>query len=146
MLFGYGTFCRETWRRAIFGADYPAAPATLAGWRRAATPSGYLSVVRAPGACVRGIAIALDAAGWKIADAWEDVPLYRRVTVRIETGGGPQSASVYVYRDAAALLPARIEDDTVALLDDAAVETAVARFAPRMRAIRAALDGDATRR
>jgi gamma-glutamylcyclotransferase (GGCT)/AIG2-like uncharacterized protein YtfP len=145
-LFGYGTFRRESWRRAIFGADYAAEPATLSGWRRASTPSGYLSLVRAGGACVHGIAIALDEAGWKIADAWEDVPLYRRIGVEIATAGGLQSAGVYVYAHAGTLRPVPIDDDALALLDDAAVEAAIARFVPRMRAIRAALDGDAMRR
>jgi gamma-glutamylcyclotransferase (GGCT)/AIG2-like uncharacterized protein YtfP len=145
-LFGYGTFCRGTWRQKIFGADYAVEPATLTGWRRAATPTGYLSLVRAEGACVRGVAIALDDAGWKIADAWEDVPLYRRITVEIATAGGLQRAGVYVYADAGALRPVPIDDDALALLHDAAVEAAIARFAPRMRAVRAALDGDAMRR
>jgi gamma-glutamylcyclotransferase (GGCT)/AIG2-like uncharacterized protein YtfP len=136
-LFGYGTFCREAWRRTLFGADYAVEPATLPGWRRAAVPSGYLSIVPDAGASVRGLAIVLDAAGWAIADAWEDVPLYHRTVVEVTTERGPLSALTYVYAHAAELDATPVADDVLALVDDAAVEAALAQFAPRMHAIRA---------
>jgi len=70
-LFGYGTFRKTAWRNAILGAEYPAQPATLRGYRRTATESGYLSLretvfdVR----LVPGVLIDLDEIGWRIADA-----------------------------------------------------------------------------
>lgn len=144
-LFGYGTFCRRAWRRTLFGADYAVEPATLAGWRRAAVPSGYLSIVPDPSASVRGVAIVLDAAGWAIADAWEDVPLYRRTAVEVTTERGPLSALTYVYAHAGDIDATPIADHVLALVDDAAVEAALARFAPRMHTIRAAFGAGATR-
>jgi gamma-glutamylcyclotransferase (GGCT)/AIG2-like uncharacterized protein YtfP len=128
-LFGYGTFRRPAWRDAILGAVYPARAATLRGWRRTATGSGYLSIARAPDAAIAGVLIDLDAAGWAIADAWEDVPRYEHVAVTVDAAGAMVDAIAYVCvdRDAAVTIVAD-DDDRCALLDDAAVEAAIRRF------------------
>ncbi|MGD0053200.1 MAG: gamma-glutamylcyclotransferase family protein [Vulcanimicrobiaceae bacterium] len=136
-LFAYGTLRRTERRRALLGEDYAAEPATLAGWERVALPGGYLSLRQRRGGLVRGSLVALDAAGWAIADAWEEVPSYRRVEVRVATARGPVRAQTYVRPAFDA--PAVEDDDRDAALDDAAVDAAIARFEPAAAALRAAL-------
>ena len=134
-LFGYGTFRKAAWCSAILGAAYPAQPATLSGYRRVATGSGYLSlretvVDLAP---VEGVLIELDAIGWTVADAWEGVPTYQRIEVTVNTMHGPREAVAYM-RPGASGPP--VEGDVPALLLDRDVEQAIAEFVPIMRALR----------
>jgi hypothetical protein len=135
-LFAYGTFRRPSWRRRLLGADYPARDATLPGWRRIALASGYLSLRRSRGAAVDGIVVALDALGWRIADAWEEVPRYARVPVEVRAGGETIAAETYVCEDAAAI--GDVDPARDALLPDEAVERAIAAFESAMRRLRAA--------
>lgn len=137
-LFGYGTFRRTAWRCAILGAEYPTVPATLAGWRRIATPTGYLSVRETlpqfDVGLITGCLIELDALGWEIADAWEEVPLYERRAVVVNTMCGRVSATLYVHGDPDDATP--VDDDCLAILTDAEVEAAIEAFGPKMRALR----------
>jgi gamma-glutamylcyclotransferase (GGCT)/AIG2-like uncharacterized protein YtfP len=135
-LFGYGTFRRTAWRNAILGADYPAQPATLRGYRRVACASGYLSLRETlfEVGLVHGVLIELDDIGWSVADSWEEVPLYRRVDVVVNSMRGQIDASAYLCFDGTATEP--VDDDRLALIPDADVEAAIARFAHRMRTIR----------
>jgi hypothetical protein len=135
-LFAYGTFCHPRWRVRLLGLDYPARPATLAGWRRVALPSGYLSLRPSAQDRVAGVIIALDDAGWRIADAWEEVPRYVRVAVDACTGVDVLAAHTYVFTGDSETTD--VDDDRFALLPDADVERAIAAFQPAMRAIRAA--------
>jgi gamma-glutamylcyclotransferase (GGCT)/AIG2-like uncharacterized protein YtfP len=135
-LFAYGTLRRTAWRRALLGADYTAQPATLHGWERVALPRGYLSLRQAPQARTEGVLLVLDALGWRIADAWEEVPVYRRVAVTVATETQPRvRAQVYVCP---APFAPRADAQRDALLDDDAVDAAIAAFAPTMLALRAA--------
>jgi hypothetical protein len=136
-LFAYGTFRHPAWRRAILGADYPARPARVVGWRRVALTSGYLSLVPDAGAVVEGTLIALDAVGWRIADAWEEVPRYARVAVVAEADGAPCGAELYVHAAEIGAGASPFASDAFAALDVTAVEDAIARFAEQMRALRA---------
>ena len=135
-LFGYGTFRKTAWRNAILGAEYPAQPATLRGYRRIALESGYLSLretvidVR----LVPGVLIDLDEIGWRIADAWEEVPKYRRVDVVVNTMSGTVEASTYLASNDDSATP--VDDDRYALISDAEVETAIETFGPLMRRLR----------
>jgi gamma-glutamylcyclotransferase (GGCT)/AIG2-like uncharacterized protein YtfP len=135
-LFAYGTLCRNDWRRAILGAEYPATPARLAGWRRVALASGYLSVVPDPQAVLAGALIDLDDAGWRIADAWEEVPRYTRCAVVAQTDAGPCEACVYVHAAELNAGAAPFEDAGFAVLAERDVEDAIARFAAGLRAMR----------
>jgi gamma-glutamylcyclotransferase (GGCT)/AIG2-like uncharacterized protein YtfP len=128
-LFGYGTFRKPAWRDAILGAAYPARAATLHGWRRTATGSGYLSIAPEPGAATDGVLIELDAQGWAMADAWEDVPRYERIDVRVDSAGGAVDAIAYVCVESDAAVTLVADDDArCALLDDAEVEAAIRTF------------------
>jgi hypothetical protein len=138
-LFGYGTFCRPDWRRAILGAEYPAVPARVHGWRRTATPSGYLSLVpaAADAAPVAGALIELDATGWAIADAWEEVPLYARIAVVAHASARTVAATMYVYAEPERTVA--VPGEPLTLLDERAVAAAIAAFGPTMEALRAAM-------
>lgn len=135
-LFGYGTFRKAAWRNAILGAEYSAQPATLRGYRRIAVASGYLSLretvfdVR----LVPGVLIDLDEIGWRIADAWEEVPKYRRVDVVVNTMGGAVEAGAYICSRDDGATP--VDDDCYALISDAAVEASIETFGPMMRRLR----------
>ena len=140
-LFGYGTFRKTVWRNAILGAEYPAQPATLRGYRRVATASGYLSLRETlfEVSLIEGVLIELDDVGWQIADAWEEVPKYQRVEVVVNTMSGRIESVGYICADDRAASP--VDDDRLALLGDAEVEAAIEKFGPVMRAIRARPDG-----
>jgi len=139
-LFGYGTFRKTAWRNAILGAEYPAQPATLRGYRRVATGSGYLSLRESlfDVALVEGVLIALDPAGWQIADAWEEVPKYTRVEVVVNTMHGPVAALTYICVESAG---PPVDGDAPALLTDAEVEAAIEKFSATMRRIRRRSEG-----
>lgn len=135
-LFGYGTFRRTAWRTAILGADYPAQPATLRGYRRIACASGYLSLRETlfDVGLIHGVLVELDELGWAVADRWEEVPKYRRVDVVVSSMAGPVEAKAYVCSDDSGATP--VDDDCLALIADADVEQSIATFAPIMGALR----------
>ena len=134
-LFGYGTFRKPAWRTAILGADYPAQPATLRGYRRVATGSGYLSLRETlfDVSLIEGVLIELDELGWQIADAWEEVPKYQRVEVTVNTMHGRVPAIAYLCSQSDG---SPVDGDPPALLSDAEVETSIAIFSETMRWIR----------
>jgi gamma-glutamylcyclotransferase (GGCT)/AIG2-like uncharacterized protein YtfP len=134
-LFGYGTFRKTSWRNAILGAEYPAQPATLRGYRRVATGSGYLSLRETlfDVALIEGVLVDLDEIGWQIADAWEEVPKYQRVEVVVNTMHGALPAITYICMESAG---PPVDGDPPALLTDADVEASIEIFAETMRGIR----------
>ena len=136
-LFGYGTFRDPRWRREILGAEYPWEPATLPGWQRVTFPEyAYLSIRASEFDFVEGVLVELDEVGWRVADAWEEVPKYVRVAVQARTPADVVSAHSYVFagsHDAAVPL----EDDSVlASIPRADVERAIVVFARTRDAIR----------
>jgi len=97
-LFGYGTFRDTAWRCEILGADYPWQLATLAGWQRVTLPEyGYLSIRESPFEIVEGVLVELDDVGWRVADAWEEVPRYHRIDVSARTSDGLVGAAAYAF-------------------------------------------------
>jgi gamma-glutamylcyclotransferase (GGCT)/AIG2-like uncharacterized protein YtfP len=135
-LFGYGTFRRARWRTAILGAEYPAQPATLRGYRRIACASGYLSLRETlfDVGLVNGALIELDELGWELADRWEEVPKYRRVDVVVNTMHGPAEAATYIAADDGGATP--VDDDRFAVISDAAIDAAIRDFAHIVRIVR----------
>ena len=135
-LFGYGTFRKAAWRERILGAPYPAQPATLRGYRRIACGSGYLSLreTLVDVGLIEGVLIELDEVGWRVADAWEEVPKYRRVDVPVNTMNGPVDASTYVCADDTDATP--VDDDRFATITDAEVEASIAWFERVVRHLR----------
>jgi gamma-glutamylcyclotransferase (GGCT)/AIG2-like uncharacterized protein YtfP len=136
-LFAYGTFRDAAWRKAILGADYPARPATLAGWTRIASPTGYLSIAVSAFDVVAGLLIDLDEIGWKIADSWEEVPHYQRRDVTVRTADAiVVAAETYVFRGVNAGPLYETDDDRLAMLPREEVERAIEAFQPHMRSLR----------
>ena len=135
-LFGYGTFRKAAWRCAILGADYPAQPATLRGYRRIACASGYLSLRETlfDVGLIHGVLIELDDVGWRVADAWEEVPKYVATPVTVNSMDGPVDALTYLCANDDGATP--VDDDRFALLSDAEVEASIEFFEKRMRHIR----------
>jgi hypothetical protein len=139
-LFGYGTFRKAAWRSAILGAEYAAEPATLRGYRRVATASGYLSLRETlfDVAMIEGVLIDLDEVGWQVADAWEEVPKYRRAGITVNTMRGPLAALTYICSEDAG---PPVDGDPLALLADAEVESSIATFSETMLRIRRRSEG-----
>jgi gamma-glutamylcyclotransferase (GGCT)/AIG2-like uncharacterized protein YtfP len=139
-LFGYGTFRKTAWRNAILGADYPVQPATLRGYRRVATGSGYLSLRETlfDVALIEGVLVELDAVGWQVADAWEEVPKYQRVEVDVNTMHGSVGAITYICVESAG---PPVDGDPPALLTDADVAASIEIFSETMRRIRRRAEG-----
>jgi gamma-glutamylcyclotransferase (GGCT)/AIG2-like uncharacterized protein YtfP len=136
-LFGYGTFRHHEWRCRILGADYPWELATIVGWKRVALPSGYLTVVASPNDLVEGVLVELDDVGWRIADAWEEVPTYRRLPVVARTTAGVVAAQMYVVPGVAD--GRAVNDDRFAVISDYEVVQSIRAFERAMLAIRAGL-------
>jgi gamma-glutamylcyclotransferase (GGCT)/AIG2-like uncharacterized protein YtfP len=134
-LFGYGTFRKSAWRDAILGAAYPAQPATLRGYRRVSTRSGYLSLRETlfEVSLIEGVLVELDEVGWRIADRWEEVPKYQRVETVVNTMHGALAALMYVCSESDGT---PVDGDPAALLTDAEVEASIAIFSGEMRHIR----------
>ena len=112
-LFAYGSLCDPVWRCEILGAEYPWEPATVVGWQRVTLLSyGYLSIRESAYNVVDGVLVELDEIGWRIADAWEEVPKYVRVPVEARTTTGLVAARTYVIRGRSDEAQ-RFEDDTL---------------------------------
>jgi gamma-glutamylcyclotransferase (GGCT)/AIG2-like uncharacterized protein YtfP len=75
------------------------------------------------------VLIELDEAGWELADAWEEVPKYRRIAVVVETAGGAVEATTYVCADDRGAVP--VDDERLALHSEAEVDAAIRRFRRR---------------
>jgi gamma-glutamylcyclotransferase (GGCT)/AIG2-like uncharacterized protein YtfP len=97
IFFSYGTLLDPEYQRELFGRAVPTEPATLDGWRAVFTESGYLTIVPDAGGSVRGALVTVDERELAICDAWEDVPLYARVDVRVRGHDGtPVDTWAYV--------------------------------------------------
>jgi gamma-glutamylcyclotransferase (GGCT)/AIG2-like uncharacterized protein YtfP len=88
IFFSYGTLLDPEYQRELFGRAVPTTPATLPGWRAVFTESGYLTIVPDPSGSARGALVEVDARELAICDAWEEVPLYARVDVRVRRDDG----------------------------------------------------------
>jgi len=95
--FSYGTLLDPEYQRELFGRSVPTEPATLRGWRAVFTESGYLTIVREPDALVRGALVVVDERERAICDAWEDVPLYAPVDVRVTRDADETPVDTWAY-------------------------------------------------
>jgi gamma-glutamylcyclotransferase (GGCT)/AIG2-like uncharacterized protein YtfP len=85
---------------------------------------------------IEGALIELDATGWAIADAWEEVPLYARIAVVAHTPASSVAATMYVYAEAERTVA--VTGKPLTTLDERTVAAAIAAFRPAMEALRAA--------
>jgi gamma-glutamylcyclotransferase (GGCT)/AIG2-like uncharacterized protein YtfP len=97
-LFAYGTLRDPDFQRELFARTFPMRPALVRDFIVVSTGGGYLAAVPHPGATIAGALVELDAAGYAIADAWEDRTVYDRVEIEARTGDGrPERCWMYVY-------------------------------------------------
>jgi hypothetical protein len=86
-LFVYGTLLDPEVQRALFDRDIPGDPAILEGWAvyRSRT-DGFLFIKPSGSDRASGLVLLLSPDELRIADAWEDVPLYQRERVTVAAG------------------------------------------------------------
>jgi len=82
LLFVYGTLSDAEMRSNLFAAVVPAAPATLKNYRLR-SHEGFLFASPYDGSSIEGLIISLTSEQLRIADAWEDVPVYTRTKVLV---------------------------------------------------------------
>ncbi len=99
IFFSYGTLLDPEYQRELFGRSVPTTPAALPDWQAVFTPSGYLTIVRRPGTRVEGALVDVDERELAICDAWEEVPLYTRTTVRVTAADGAMIDTWAYVRD-----------------------------------------------
>ena len=138
-LFGYGTFRHPRWRYEILGADYPWEHAVLRGWQRVTLPAyDYLSIRKSEFGVVDGVLVELDEVGWRVADAWEEVPKYVRVPVEVRTAGGLLiEARSYVFAGSHEGTVPLEDDGVLAAIPDRDVQRSIFAFARIREEIRA---------
>jgi gamma-glutamylcyclotransferase (GGCT)/AIG2-like uncharacterized protein YtfP len=96
-IFAYGTLRDPGYQRALFDRELPLIPARLDGWMTVVAEGGFLTIVPVAGEAVDGDVIVVDDAALRVADAWEEVPLYERIEIDANVAvGAPLRAWVYV--------------------------------------------------
>jgi gamma-glutamylcyclotransferase (GGCT)/AIG2-like uncharacterized protein YtfP len=95
-LFAYGTLRDPEYQRELFARTYPMQPATVTGFLVRSTPGGYLAAAPRPGATIEGALVYLDAAGYEIADGWEDRAIYDRIEIAACFAAG-RTARCFIY-------------------------------------------------
>jgi gamma-glutamylcyclotransferase (GGCT)/AIG2-like uncharacterized protein YtfP len=124
-LFAYGTLRDADYQRALFDRTYPMRPATVTGFIVLSTGGGYLAATPRESGSISGAIVELDAAGYAIADAWEDLRVYARIEVEANGEDGPQRCLMYVRPDTGGEL---VADERTADLPRADVFNDIARF------------------
>jgi gamma-glutamylcyclotransferase (GGCT)/AIG2-like uncharacterized protein YtfP len=80
-LFAYGTLRDPEYQLELFARTFAMELAEVSGFVVLSTGGGYLAATPRPGTTIRGALVALDAAAYAVADAWEDLAVYDRITV-----------------------------------------------------------------
>lgn len=105
-LFVYGTLGDPAIQEALFGRRIAGAAAVLYGWAvYRSTSDGFLFVKPRDRESVSGLVLILSDRELEIADAWEDVPLYRRERVSVALDQRVQEVWAYTRRDGLGLRP-----------------------------------------
>lgn len=125
-VFAYGTLRDPEYQRELFGHDVPMRSATLPNWKPVVAEGGYFTIVPVDGERVAGDLLDLDDDDLIVADGWEEVPHYTRVTIEVLDGeGAPLAAWVYV-RPTASREPAPL--GMLARVDRSDVLAAIRRY------------------
>ncbi|HEX3245279.1 MAG TPA: gamma-glutamylcyclotransferase family protein [Chloroflexota bacterium] len=99
-LFVYGTLRDSAVQEALFGRTIEGEAAILRGWALYCSDSdGFLFVKPNRLDSVCGSVLRLSASELEIADAWEDLPLYRRERVHVTIGSRVNNVWLYTRRD-----------------------------------------------
>jgi gamma-glutamylcyclotransferase (GGCT)/AIG2-like uncharacterized protein YtfP len=127
-LFAYGTLRDPEFQREIFGRTFAMRLARVDDFIVLSTGGGYLAAVARDGATIQGALVALDAAAYRIADAWEDLTVYERVSTTARTGDGrARQCFIYTSRGSAASGPP-VSDGRLADRPRAEIITDIRRF------------------
>ena len=97
VLFAYATLRDDEVRARLFGEAVSGESATLAGWQVVETVDDYFNIVPEPGAITHGTLLHLSPEQWRLADAFEEVPLYRRHPVKARCANG-ETVEAELYR------------------------------------------------
>jgi gamma-glutamylcyclotransferase (GGCT)/AIG2-like uncharacterized protein YtfP len=119
-LFAYATLRDDEVRTRLFGEAVRGEPATLDGWQVVETADAYFNIVPDPGAITEGLLLYLSPEQWRLADAFEEVPLYQRHSVTVRCAYGQTVESQLYRRDDAPGKPVR-DDRLSALPRDALI-------------------------
>ncbi|GGF83494.1 gamma-glutamylcyclotransferase family protein [Alteromonas lipolytica] len=96
--FCYGTLLLARYQRLLFAQRLPVTPATLYGWRMRLGYDGYRYISPAPHHRVTGGVIWLTPQQQQAADRWEDVPYYRRESLRVKARSRILNVQAYTRR------------------------------------------------
>ncbi len=122
-LFVFGTLRDRAVLRALFGREPRIRSAVLGGHRTCIAPDGYLCLLSDAGSEVDGSLLDLSIEELRVADQWEEVPLYARRRCHVRTGSGVEEAFYYERTLEApdpaptGMTSAHPEEDVVALAD-----------------------------
>lgn len=100
-LFCYGTLMDEEIQQILFGEKLIMQEASLYGWKKYQGKDGYLFISRACDGVIYGNVIELTPKQLKIADLWEEVPVYKREKVNVVLKKDLSEELVWVYTKAA---------------------------------------------
>ena len=125
-LFAYATLRDDEVRTRLFGEAVNAEPAMLEGWQVVETADDYFNIVPEPGAVTAGVLLHLSPEQWRLADAFEEVPLYRRHSITAQRAGGVMVQALLYRRDDAPGKPVR--DGRLSALPRAALLAMVDAF------------------
>ncbi|HEU0096699.1 MAG TPA: gamma-glutamylcyclotransferase family protein [Rhizomicrobium sp.] len=106
-LFAYATLRDDEVRTRLFGEAVTGEPAALEGWQVVETSDAYFNIVPEPGAVTEGVLLHLSPEQWRLADAFEEVPLYRRNSVTARRADGETVEAQLYRRDNAPGKPVR---------------------------------------
>jgi gamma-glutamylcyclotransferase (GGCT)/AIG2-like uncharacterized protein YtfP len=106
-LFAYATLCDDEVRTRLFGEAVSATPAALEDWQVVETADAYFNIVPELGALTHGALLHLTPEQWRLADAFEEVPLYRRHPVTLRHADGETIEAQLYRRDDAPGNPVR---------------------------------------
>jgi gamma-glutamylcyclotransferase (GGCT)/AIG2-like uncharacterized protein YtfP len=107
VLFAYATLRDDDVRTRLFGEPIKGEPVMLKGWQVVETADAYFNIAPEPGAVAHGALLHLSPEQWRLADAFEDVPLYRRHPVTVRRANGEDVEAQLYRRDDAPGKPVR---------------------------------------
>jgi gamma-glutamylcyclotransferase (GGCT)/AIG2-like uncharacterized protein YtfP len=105
LLFSYGTLANPEYLELLLKRIPKFTEAVLPGYGLFVHPeNGYLFVKPAPRQSVTGKLFEINPEEMKLLDLWEEVPLYQRELLDIQTKQGPAKAFVYTQNQTAGFL------------------------------------------
>lgn len=94
-LFVYGTLCSPQVQMELFDYEPPSVKAVLEDHQVYEDADGYRFVTQVSGERTEGMLLTLTERDIVITDLWEDVPMYVREDVTVQTANGSMNAQVY---------------------------------------------------